>query len=71
VILIDGAADVLPDSLAVLLSDDGRVVTGLVERGVTRLAIARKAGGKVIATALGEADFAVLSDLAAPKKWSF
>ncbi|MES2303406.1 MAG: protein-L-isoaspartate O-methyltransferase [Pseudomonadota bacterium] len=70
-ILIDGAAEVLPDSLAVLLADDGRVVTGLVERGVTRLALARKAGGKVIATALGEADFAVLPDLAAPKKWSF
>lgn len=71
VILIDGAAEVLPDSLAELLADDGRVVTGLVERGVTRLALARKAGGKVIATALGEADFAVLPDLAAPKKWSF
>lgn len=71
VILIDGAAEVLPDSLGALLAEDGRVVTGLVERGVTRLAIARKAGGKVIATALGEADFAVLPDLAAPKKWSF
>lgn len=70
-ILIDGAAEVLPDSLAGLLADDGRVVTGLADHGVTRLATARKAGGKVIATALGDADFAVLAEYAAPKAWSF
>lgn len=71
VILIDGAAEVLPDSLAGLLADDGRVVTGLVDRKVTRLALARKAMGKVVPTALGEADFAVLPEFAAPKSWSF
>ncbi|CAH0498390.1 protein-L-isoaspartate O-methyltransferase [Novosphingobium sp. CECT 9465] len=70
-ILIDGAAEVLPDSLATLLADDGRVITGLVDRGVTRLALARKALGRVVPTALGEADFAVLPEFAAPKSWSF
>ena len=39
--------------------------------GVTRLAMARKALGKVVATPLAEADFAVLAEFAAPKKWSF
>lgn len=70
-ILIDGAAEVLPESLAALLADDGRVVTGIVDRGVTRLAIARKVLGNVIATPLGDADFAVLPEFAAPKTWSF
>ncbi|MCX7284418.1 MAG: protein-L-isoaspartate O-methyltransferase [Novosphingobium sp.] len=70
-ILIDGAAAVLPDSLAALLADDGRVITGTVDRGVTRLAVARKVLGKIVATALGEADFAVLEEFAAPKTWSF
>ena len=70
-ILIDGAAEVLPDQLCTLLADDGRVVTGLVERNVTRLALARKAAGRVVPTALGEADFAVLPEFAAPKSWSF
>jgi protein-L-isoaspartate(D-aspartate) O-methyltransferase len=70
-ILIDGAAEVLPESLAALLTDDGRVITGLADRGVTRLAIARKALGKVVATPLGEADFAVLPQFAAAKTWSF
>lgn len=70
-ILIDGAAEVLPEVLAGLLPDDGRVITGMVDRGVTRLAIARKSLGKLAATALGEADFAVLDEFAAPKSWSF
>lgn len=70
-ILIDGAAEVLPDALAALLADEGRIVTGIADRGVTRLAIARKALGKVVATPLAEADFAVLAEFAAPKKWSF
>lgn len=70
-ILIDGAAEVLPDSLGLLLADDGRVVTGLLDRKVTRLALARKAGRYVVPTALGEADFAVLPEFAALKNWSF
>lgn len=70
-VLIDGAAEVLPEAIAALLADDGRVVTGLLERGVTRLAVARKAAGKVIPTALAEADFAILPEFTAPKTWSF
>lgn len=70
-ILIDGAAEALPDTLSGLLADDGRLVTGLMDRGIPRLATARKAGGKVIATALGDADFAVLPEFAAAKQWSF
>ncbi|SMC78911.1 protein-L-isoaspartate O-methyltransferase [Novosphingobium sp. B1] len=70
-ILVDGAAEVLPDSLASLLTDEGRIVTGLSDRGVTRLAIGRAVQGKVVATPLAEADFAILAEFAAPKKWSF
>lgn len=70
-VLIDGAAEVLPEPLGALLADDGRVVTGIADRGVTRLALARKALGKVIATPLSDADFAVLPEFAAPRKWSF
>lgn len=70
-ILVDGAAEVLPDSLASLLADEGRIVTGLSDRGVTRLAIGRAVQGKVVATPLAEADFAILAEFAAPKKWSF
>lgn len=53
-LLIDGAIEHLPEALAARLAPDARVVTGLVERGVTRLAAGRKAGGAVALVALAE-----------------
>lgn len=74
-ILIDGAVEQLPADLAKQLADDGRVVTGLLENGVTRLAAGRKVsgttGGSIALFALSEADFAPLGEFAAPRKWSF
>ena len=70
-LLIDGAIEVMPDALSAALADGARVVTGLVERGVTRLAVGRKAAGNVSFLTLGEADFAVLPSFARPKSWSF
>lgn len=70
-LLIDGAIEELPEKLVKALTDGARVVTGLVERGVTRLAVGRKAAGAVGFLALGEADFAVLPAYARAKSWSF
>lgn len=70
-ILVDGALEVVPAALAAALAPEGRVVTGLVERGVTRLALGRKVAGELVFTNLAEADFAALPEFAAPAKWSF
>lgn len=70
-IVIDGAVEVLPESLVALLADGGRVVSGLALRGVTRLATGRKAAGQVALQPLAELGFAVLPEFAAPKRWSF
>jgi protein-L-isoaspartate(D-aspartate) O-methyltransferase len=70
-ILIDGAIDALPDNLAGALRDGGRVVTGLVLRGVTRLASGAKSGGKVEIEPQAEVGIPVLNEFAAPKAWSF
>jgi len=70
-IVVDGAAEVLPDALVAALADDGRLVTGLVERGVTRLATGRKTGGTFALLPLADIGIPVLSELAAPKRWSF
>lgn len=70
-VLIDGAIEVLPDSLAARVEDAGRLVTGLVERGVTRLATGRKAAGAVALLPLAEMGIPVLAEFAAPKRWSF
>lgn len=70
-VLIDGAIEDMPAALAELLAADGRLVTGVVERGVTRLALGRKVAGTLALTVLAEADFAPLAAFAARPKWSF
>ena len=70
-LLIDGAIEEFPAILSAALADDGRVVTGLIERGVSRLAVGRKAAGTVGLLTLGEADFAPLAAYARARKWSF
>ena len=70
-ILVDGAIEQLPDSLVAALDDAGRLVTGLVERAVTRLAIGRRAAGAVALLPLAEMGIPVLAEFAAPKGWSF
>lgn len=70
-IVIDGAVEELPAALSAQLADDGRVVTGVVLRGVTRLAVGRKAAGEVALLPLAEIGIPVLTELAAPRRWSF
>lgn len=70
-ILIDGAIEQLPDGLAGRLADGGRIVTGVVERGVTRLAFGRKVAGEVALLSLAEIGMPVLAEFAAPKRWTF
>jgi protein-L-isoaspartate(D-aspartate) O-methyltransferase len=70
-VLIDGAVESLPDALSAQLAEGGRIVTGLVERGVTRIAMGRKVGGAVSLLPLAEMGIPVLREFAAPKRWSF
>ena len=70
-VVIDGAIEELPAPLAAQLADGGRLVTGLVVRGVTRLATGRKAAGDVALLPLAEIGIPILPEFAAPKRWSF
>ncbi len=70
-IVVDGAAEELPAALAALLADEGRLITGVVERGVTRLALGRKAAGEIALLPLAELGIPVLPEFAAPRRWSF
>ena len=70
-IVIDGAIEELPGALAAQLAEGGRIVTGLVLRGVTRLAAGRKAAGEVALLPLAEIGIPILPEFAAPKRWSF
>jgi len=70
-LVIDGAIEHLPDALAARLAEGGRVVTGLLIRGLTRLATGRKVSGEVALVPLAEIGMPVLPGFAAPKGWSF
>ena len=70
-VLVDGAVEVFPETLLKRLADDGRVVAGLVENGVTRLAAGRKAAGGVGWLRLAEMGIPRLPGFDAPKRWSF
>lgn len=70
-LVIDGAIEQLPDALVRRLAEDGRVVTGLVVRGLTRLAVGRKVAGEVALLPLAEIGIPVLPEFALPESWSF
>lgn len=70
-LLIDGAIEQLPPELVKLVVEDGRVVTGLVERGVTRLATGRKTGQSLSLLPLAEMGIPRLGQFDRPASWSF
>jgi len=70
-LLVDGAVEELPAALTKNLAENARIVTGLVSRGVTRLATGRKVAGQVALTPLAEMGIPVLPEFAVPRGWSF
>jgi protein-L-isoaspartate(D-aspartate) O-methyltransferase len=70
-ILIDGAVERVPDRLVAQLAEGGRLATGLVENGVTRLAIGRRAGEGFGMTAFADAAAAILPGFAKPRAFKF
>jgi len=70
-LIVDGAVEQLPENLVRRLADQARVVTGVVQEGVTRLAVGCKAAGEVALLPLAEMGIPALPEFAAPKGWSF
>lgn len=70
-LLIDGAVERVPDVLADQLAEGGRAAAGLVERGVTRLAVGRKTGGVLALTDFADAETVVLPGFALARGFVF
>lgn len=70
-ILFDGAVEQVPAAIIEQLADGGRVAAGIVESGVTRLAIGRKAGGGFGMIYFADAEVPVLPGFARPAGFSF
>jgi protein-L-isoaspartate(D-aspartate) O-methyltransferase len=70
-ILIDGAVGFIPDALVEQLADGGRLGAALIDRGVTRLVIGRKAGGAFGTLSIGDAGVPALPGFSRPKEFTF
>jgi protein-L-isoaspartate(D-aspartate) O-methyltransferase len=70
-ILIDGAIETLPEALVAQLAEDGRLAAAVIEKGVSRLTIGRRAGAGFGTRAFVDAEAAVLPGFARPRAFSF
>jgi protein-L-isoaspartate(D-aspartate) O-methyltransferase len=70
-ILIDGAVEFVPDALIDQLTERGRLAAGIVESGVTRLALGRRAGDGFGMASFTDAAAAILPGFVKPKTFTF
>ena len=70
-ILIDGAVGYIPDALVDQLDDGGRLGAALIDRGVTRLAVGRKAGNAFGTLSVGDAGVPALPGFQRPRAFTF
>jgi protein-L-isoaspartate(D-aspartate) O-methyltransferase len=71
VLLIDGAVEQVPMALAEQVRPEGRIAAGLLERGVTRLAIGRRTAGGAGLIAFADSECAVLPGFGTPQGFRF
>ena len=70
-ILIDGAVEYLPPAILDQAADGARIGLALLDRGVTRLAMGRVAGGAFGLTTFADAAVAILPGFAKPRNFVF
>jgi protein-L-isoaspartate(D-aspartate) O-methyltransferase len=70
-VLIDGAVEYIPDEIVEQLANGGRLGTALVDRGVTRLVVGRKAAGAFGYLSLSDAGVPVLPGFTRPRAFTF
>ena len=71
VILIDGAVEFMPQAIVEQLKDGGRLAASILEDGVTRLAIGRRAGEGFGMASVADAAAAVLPGFLKPRTFTF
>lgn len=70
-ILFDGAVEQIPDAIVAQLADGGALAAPIVENGVTRLAIGRKAGAAFAMRVFADAEAPILPGFARPTGFRF
>jgi protein-L-isoaspartate(D-aspartate) O-methyltransferase len=70
-IIIDGAIEQLPAAIEAQLAEDGRIVTGLIEGPVRRLATGTKHGGRIALRTFADLEVAPLPGFERTKEFVF
>ncbi|HUG44884.1 MAG TPA: protein-L-isoaspartate O-methyltransferase [Sphingomicrobium sp.] len=70
-ILIDGAIEHIPDAIIAQLADNGRLGTALLDRGICRLVVGRRAGKGFGLHSIADAGAASLPGFAKPESFTF
>lgn len=70
-ILVDGAIETVPEALTDQLADGGRLAVAILEGGVSRLTIVRKAGGGHGASTFADVEACPLPGFARPAAFTF
>ena len=70
-ILIDGAVEFVPQAIIDQLVDGGRLAAALLDQGVTRIAVGRRAGDGFGIAPMADSASAILPDFLKPKTFSF
>ncbi|MDB5678373.1 protein-L-isoaspartate O-methyltransferase [Sphingomonas bacterium] len=71
VLIVDGCVEQLPDTLVSQVAPGGRIVAGIVERGVRRLAAGRAVKGGFGLKPFADIDCVALPGFAAPRGFAF
>lgn len=70
-IVVDGAIAFVPDAFRDQLVEGGRLATGLLDDGVSRLAVARKAGGSLVPVPFADVQAVPLPGFEKPRVFAF
>ena len=70
-ILIEGAVEYIPDAIIDQLADGGRLGAALIDRGITRLVVGRKAGSAFGTLSIGDAGVPALPGFSKPTEFTF
>lgn len=70
-VLIDGAVEVIPDALIAQIKDGGRMAGALLEDGITRIAIGRRAGEGFGIAPITDRATAILPGFSKPRGFDF
>jgi protein-L-isoaspartate(D-aspartate) O-methyltransferase len=71
VLIVDGSIETVPEALIAQVRSGGRVVTGIAESGLTRLATGRKSDGGFALAAFADVECVGLPGFDAPKPFRF